>query len=67
MNGSSVIDGCGLDGIALVKLTTAIEHSFDVQELDELVLLTFSEGLFNTFVRNDLSGHYTILELLSGS
>jgi hypothetical protein len=64
MNGSSVIDGCGLDGIALVKLTTAIEHSFDVQELDELVLLTFSEGLFNTFVRNDLSGHYTILELL---
>src|SRR3954451_9909281 len=39
-----------LHGPAIEALTTSIEQAFTVEELEELVLFTFSEGLFTVYV-----------------
>jgi hypothetical protein len=47
-------DYCTVDGEDLGRLATAIGNAFDADELDELVRITFSEGLYQSYVGRDL-------------
>jgi hypothetical protein len=53
-----------LHGPAIEALTTSIEQAFTVEELEELVLFTFSEGLFTVYVPEGVTGHSTTMRLL---
>src|SRR5215471_2183538 len=57
-------DHCNVDGKDLDELASAIKDAFDADELDQLVRITFSEGLYQSYVGRDLSGQVLVFKLL---
>jgi len=57
-------DHCNVDGADLGELATAIKNAFDADELDQLVRITFSEGLYQSYVGRDLSDQVLVFKLL---
>jgi len=57
-------DYCTVDGEDLGRLATAIGNAFDADELDELVRITFSEGLYQSYVGRDLRDKVLVFKLL---
>jgi hypothetical protein len=57
-------DHCNVDGEDLGRLATAIKDAFNADELDQLVRVTFSEGLYQSYVGRDLSDEVLVFKLL---
>src|SRR5262245_50831467 len=57
-------DHCNVDGADLGELATAIKNAFDADELDQLVRITFSEGLYQSYVGRDLTDEVLVFKLL---
>src|SRR5215831_3065341 len=57
-------DYCTVNGEDLGRLAAAILNAFDADELDELVRITFSEGLYQSYVGRDLTDKVLVLRLL---
>jgi hypothetical protein len=57
-------DYCTVGGEDLGRLAAAIGNAFVADELDELVRITFSEGLYQSYVGRDLTDQVLILRLL---
>jgi hypothetical protein len=57
-------DYCTVSGEDLGRLATAIGNAFDADELDELVRITFSEGLYQSYVGRDLTDKVLVFKLL---
>ena len=55
---------CNVDGKDLDELASAIKDAFDADELDQLVRITFSEGLYQSYVGRDLSDEVLVFKLL---
>src|SRR6516165_7024244 len=55
---------CNVDGEDLGRLASAIKDAFDADELDQLVRITFSEGLYQSYVGRDLSDQVLVFKLL---
>ena len=45
-----IADHCNVDGADLGRLATEIGNAFNADELDQLVRITFSEGLYQSYV-----------------
>src|SRR5215475_4934 len=59
-----IADHCNVDGADLGRLATEIGNAFDADELDQLVRITFSEGLYQSYVGRDLSDGVLVFKLL---
>src|SRR5215467_14920677 len=57
-------DHCNVDGKDLDELASAIKDAFDADELIELVRITFSEGLYQSYVGRDLTDKVLVFKLL---
>jgi hypothetical protein len=57
-------DHSNVDGEDLGRLATAIKNAFNADELDQLVRITFSEGLYQSYVGRDLSDEVLVFKLL---
>lgn len=57
-------DHCTVSGEDLGRLATAIGNAFDADELDQLVRITFSEGLYQSYVGRDLTDKVLVFRLL---
>src|SRR4030095_12230085 len=57
-------DDCTGDSEDLGRLATAIGNAFNADELDQLVRITFSEGLYQSYVGRDLSDEVLVFKLL---
>jgi hypothetical protein len=57
-------DYCTVGGEDLGRLAAAILNAFDADEIDELVRITFSEGLYQSYVGRDLTDKVLVLRLL---
>jgi hypothetical protein len=53
-----------IDGEDLGRLTTAIKKAFNADELDQLVRITFSESLYQSYVGRDLTDEVLVFKLL---
>jgi hypothetical protein len=61
---AQLADYCTVSGEDLGRLATAIGNALDADELDELVRITFSEGLYQSYVGRDLTDKVLVFKLL---
>src|SRR5438270_13867995 len=57
-------DYCSVCGDDLGRLATEIRNAFVADELEELVRVTFSEGLYQSYVGRDLTDEVLVFRLL---
>ena len=57
-------DYCSVGGEDLVRLATTIRNAFVADELEQLVRMTFSEGLYQSYVGRDLTDDVLVFKLL---